>query len=172
VNGGVGPLELKILIMLTLRALASPVEFEPLYSLVTRDGATGYFDFTECLGGLVKTGHAAFEDGKYSLTDRGFGNIAITEKNLPYSLRLKAERAVKAYRSGLSRDAAIRTSRVIRRSGGYTVELSLSDDSGDIVSIQLFAPSEDTAISLENGFRERAEDAYNKIIDFLTENGA
>jgi hypothetical protein len=160
-------LELKILIMFILRALETPTPFEPLYDLTANGGGAGYFDFVECLNGLIKTGHVAVEDGKYFLTGRGAENIAITEKNLPYSLRLKAGRGARAYRSEASRSAMIRASHTIRRSGGYTVELSLSDSEGEIISLQIFAPGEDEAISLEKGFRERAETAYNSIIAMI-----
>jgi hypothetical protein len=162
-------LELKIFIMFILRAVGTPTSFEPLYDLVIRDGSPSYFDFVECLNGLIKTGHVALKDGKYQLTDRGGENIAITEKNLPYSLRLKGERNTRAYRAAASRDAMIRASHTIRRSGGYTVELSLSDGGGDVISLRVFAASEREAILLEEGFRERAEASYNKIINFILE---
>jgi hypothetical protein len=160
-------LEIKIFIMFILRELDSRTPLAALYELAARGSGVGYFDFVECLNGLVKTGHAVAEGGKYCLTDKGVENIAITEKNLPYSLRLKAERAAREHRAASSRDAMIRTTRAIRRSGGYTVELSLSDREGDIVSVRIFAPGEREAIDLENGFRERAEKTYGKIIDAI-----
>ncbi|MDR1217221.1 MAG: DUF4364 family protein [Oscillospiraceae bacterium] len=160
-------LELKIFVMFMLRALAEPAEFEPLYSLAQRDGGVSYFDLVECLNSLRGTGHVAFEDGKYFLTARGAENIAITENNLPYSLRLRAEKSARARRAELSRGALISTSRTIRRTGGYTVGLSLSDGTDEIISMEVFAPAESDAIALENGFRERAEAAYNKILGFI-----
>ena len=61
----------------------------------------------------------------------------------------------------------ITTSRTIRRGGGYSVDLSLSDGMGEILSLELFAANEAQAIDIENGFRDRAESVFNVIIDEL-----
>jgi hypothetical protein len=162
-----GSLETKIFILFLLSRLSAGTPFETLYDLAQHAGGVGYFDFSECLESLVDTGHVRVENNRYSLTDKGVGNIKITEKNLPYSVRLKADGIARVHRTAAARDAMVRTSRIIRRDGGYTVGLSLSDGAGDIISINMFAPNEREAISLEDGFRERAENVYNELIKII-----
>jgi hypothetical protein len=147
------------------------MRIEPLYSLATRDGELSYFDFVGCLNGLVKTGHVALRDGKYSITKRGASNIATTEKNLPYSLRAKAERSARAYRAEAARGAQVRAARVMRRTGGYTVNMSLSDGEGELLSLQVFAADESGAVALEGGFRERAERVYDAVVNSILGGG-
>ncbi|MDR1299105.1 MAG: DUF4364 family protein [Oscillospiraceae bacterium] len=167
------PLEIRIFILFMLRRLDSPMELGALYSLATRNGAVSYFDFVGGLNGLVKTGHAALKDSKYSITKRGADNLATTEKHLPYSLRVKAERSAREYRSEAARSTQVRAAREIRRTGGYTVNMSLSDGEGEgeLLSMQMFAAGESDAVALENGFIERAEIVYNAVVNSILGGG-
>ncbi|MDR2665053.1 MAG: DUF4364 family protein [Oscillospiraceae bacterium] len=165
------PLEIKIFILFMLRRLDSPAELETLYSLATRDGAVSYFDFVGCLNGLVKTGHVDSKGGKYSITKRGVDNLATTEKNLPYSLRIKADRSSREYRSKADRGALVSAVREIRRTGGYTVSMSLSDGEGELLSMRLFAADEADAAALERGFLERAEHIFNAVVNSILGGG-
>jgi len=160
-------IEIKVLILFVLRRLQEPVTLDVLTELTMCDGGISYFDFTDCVAELVKTGHVRFEDDKYSLTRKGERNGEITESNLPYSVRAKAENSAGGVRSAQNRNALIKTSSECSPDGGCEVFLSLSDGIGDIVSIKLFAANEQQARALENGFRKNAEGIYNALIELI-----
>lgn len=162
-------LEIKILILFVLGRLPEPVSFDALAELTLIDDGISYFDFTECLNELVQTEHISTDGYKYGLTGKGIKNGEITENSIPFSVRMKAEKNTALLRTELSRSAMISASHTIRRKGGYTVELSMSDGVSEIVSMQLFASSEQQASALENGFRKNAESIYNKLINIILE---
>ena len=160
-------LEIKILILFIMRRLPAPVPLDTLADLVICDDGISYFDFTQCVAELVETGHIYLRESMYSLTAKGAHNGEVTENGLPYSIRLKAENIAAAFRSELSRNAMIYTQRNANPDGGFTVDLSLSDGLGSIVSMELFTGDEKPAAALERGLRRNAEGIYNKLLEML-----
>ena len=136
-----------------------------LVELTMCDDGISYFDVTDCISALIKTKHLFLEDGKYSLTAKGQRNGEILEKNLPYSVRIKAEDATALIRIAQNRNSMIKTNCNAAENGGYKVDLALSDGIGDILSIGLFAANRQQASTLEKGFRKNAEKLYDTIIE-------
>lgn len=160
-------LDIKILILYILRRLPEPVTFDTLGELTLCDEGISYFDFAECVSELVSTEHIKTDGHTYSLTDKGIKNADITENSIPFSVRAKAEKSSSDLRFQLNRKAMITSSHSIRRKGGYTVDLSLSDGISDIISLKLYAVNQAQAQALEDGFTKNAEDIYNKIIRLI-----
>ena len=86
-------LDIKILILFILRRLPAPVDAATLCDLVNCDDGIDYFDYTECLEDLVRTGHVSESDESYVITDKGRKNGEYVESSLPYSVRIKAEKS-------------------------------------------------------------------------------
>ncbi|MCL2820167.1 MAG: DUF4364 family protein [Oscillospiraceae bacterium] len=162
-------IEIKVLVLFIMRRLSGPVSPDVLVGLTLCDDGIGYFDVTESIAMLVETKHLKLEDGKYSLTQKGERNGEILEKNLPFSVRKRAEDATTLVRANISRDAMIKTERHTNENGEHKVTLSLSDGVGDIISMELFTLNEEHANSLEKGFRKNAEKIYHAIIAMLVE---
>jgi len=160
-------IEIKIFILFVLRRMPEPVTLDLLTELAMCDDGISYFDFTECVSELVSTEHVQLLGGMYSLTEKGARNGKITENSLPYSVRKEAESKAISLRTIQSRNAMINTVHRKEQTGGYRVELSLSDGVGEIVKIELFAANEDQAMSLEKSFRKNAESIYNKLIEMI-----
>ncbi|MEL4105908.1 DUF4364 family protein [Oscillospiraceae bacterium WX1] len=160
-------LDIKILILFILRRLPEPVTMETLSDLTLCDEGISYFDFAECVTELVETAHLQTDGHTYTLTEKGVQNGEITENSLPFSVRVKAEHSAADMRFRLNRKSMISTSHAIRRKGGYSVHLSLSDGVSDLVSMELYASTEQQARTLEKGFAQNAESVYNRLIQML-----
>ena len=162
-------IDIKILILFILSRISEPVTLDELASLTLCDGGIGYFDFAECVAELISTEHISADGDSYLITEKGKKNGAITENTLPYSVRVKAEKSARAENKRLRRQSMISTSRTVRRGGGYTVSMSLSDGLGEIMSLEMLAASEEQAIALENGFEDKAEQIFNLVLSKLLE---
>jgi len=160
-------IEIKILILFILRRLAEPVTFDVLTELTMCDDGIGYFDFTECVAELIRTGHLRFNDNKYSLTEKGERNGEATEYSLPFSVRVNAENETAEMRIRQSRNSLITSCHTVNSDGAYTVLLSLSDGVGEIISMKLFSANKKQALALEKGFRNNAESIYNALIEAI-----
>ena len=162
-------LDIKILILFILEKLPKPVEAVTLSDLALFDGGFTWFDYTDCLGELVKTDHVTEEGGKYAITDKGRRNVNTVSSSLPYTVRAKAERLTAPVAAAMRRSSMIETAVEPGAKGGKSVSLRLSDGVGEIVSLRLAVPDEDMARVIEKRFRADAEDIYNKIIRMLME---
>ena len=163
------PLDIKILILYIMKRLPRPTDRETLAALSMCDDGVGYFDFSECAADLVKTGHLELKDGLYSITEKGRRNCEITESDLPYPVRIRADRAVSAESARQNRAQLIRASHSVRPRGGCTVALSMSDGVNELMKLELFAADDGQAKKIEEAFKKNAETLYADIMEKLTE---
>jgi len=160
-------IDIKILILFILRHLQEPIAFDTLTELTMCDNGISYFDYAECVAELVRTEHLKLDDGKYSITAKGIYNGEVTEDSLPFSVRMIASASASALRAAQNRSSMIKALHTVNPKGGFTVNLTLSDGIGDIMSIDLFTANEQHAEALEKGFRDNAESIYNTITGML-----
>ncbi len=165
-----GEMELKILILFILRRLPERATFEELTDMtLLTDGAIDYFDFTQVLADLERTGHIEKNDEGYAITDRGRVNGEAMESDIPYSVRIRAEKAASTLADLQRRRSMIEASHEMRRRGGFTVHLSMSDGMGPIMTLDLLTGDDKQSAQIEENFKKNAEKLYGKIIDLLLE---
>ena len=160
-------LDIKILILYVLRRLPLPVDQQTLLELCQCDGGIGYFDWTDCLGELMKSEHIRLTEEGYQITERGARNADETEKSLPWSVRSKADKLIAPVEERLRRLASI-TARHKVDETGCTVELAVSDGQGEMIHLQLLVAGEEQATEIEKRFRRDAEGYYQKIVELLS----
>lgn len=165
-------LEIKFLILYLAARVIEPVPFDTVLDLTMCDDAIDYFDFSECLAELVRTGHLSLsEDGLYAITEKGMRNSKICETSLPYSVRLRCDRNLDTCNRRLRRKSQVKASYAKRANGTYTVSLSLSDDMGSVMDLNLMVVREDMARMLSDRFRKSPERIYNAIMNLLLSDG-
>ena len=163
-----GKLEIKFLILYIAARMAGPAPFEMLQELSMCDGGVDYFDFSECLADLVRTEHLTVDSaGRYAITDKGRRNGAACESGLPYTVRLQVEQRLAACNEQLRRQALVGAKVLPRGEGGYTVELTLSDELDDLMDLKLLVTRQDMALALQRNFRAHAEEIYPKLLELL-----
>ncbi len=161
-------LEIKFLILYITARVIEPIPFDTVLDLTMCDDAISYFDFSECLADLVKTGHLTLSgDGLYTITDKGLRNSQICESSLPYSVRLRCDKNLASCNRKLRRKSQVRASYEKRENGTYTVALSLDDDMGSVLDLQLAIPREDMAAMLAERFQKNPERLYSEIMRVL-----
>ena len=106
-------------------------------------------------------------DGLYAITDKGRKNGAVCESSLPYSVRTKCSRRLSKVNAALRRDAQVRSEILPRADGTCTLRLSLDDEEGNILTLELLSPSQAQSERLAEGFKARPEQIYNGVLDVL-----
>ena len=158
-------LDIKFLILYLMARAAAPIDFPTLTDLTMCDDGIGYFDFSECLNDLVKTGHLILsEDGLYSITDKGIRNSQICESSLPYSVRLRCDKNLEAWNRKLRRKNQVKAAYEKRSNGTFTVKLNLQDDMGELLGLQLMVPREDMAKAVATRFQKTPERLYSTLL--------
>ena len=161
-------LEIKFLILYIAARVVEPVPFDTMLDLTLCDDAIDYFDFSDCLADLVRTEHLTLsQDGLYAITEKGLKNSQICETSLPYSVRLRCDKNLADCNRKLRRKSQVRASTVRRENGTFTVTLSLSDDMGSVMDLDLMVIREDMARQLEKRFLDAPERRYSEIMRVL-----
>ncbi len=161
-------MELKVLILFILRRLPERAAWEELTDMtLLTDGAIDYFDFSQALSDLVDTGHADKNEDGYLVTEKGRQNGEAMESVLPYSVRVRAEKAAATLANLQRRRSMITASHQMRSRGGFTVNLSMSDGMGPILSLELLTGDLAQSEQIEANFRENAEKLYGRIVELL-----
>ena len=165
-------LEIKFLILYITARVIEPIPFDTVLDLTLCDDAIDYFDFSDCLADLVRTEHLTLsQDGLYAITEKGLKNSQICETSLPYSVRLRCDKNLADCNRKLRRKSQVRASTVRRENGTFTVTLSLSDDMGSVMDLDLMVIREDMARQLEKRFLDAPERMYSEIMRVLLSDG-
>ena len=163
-------IDIKVLILYILKRLPAPVNQNMLTELTLIDNATNYFDYIECLTELEEKDLIITTQDKYSITAKGLRTAEEMESSLPYTVRLKAASGAERAAKILAREALVKTAHREKPEGGFTVSLSISDEIGEMMHLDILAGSEEQASEMENRFRKNAESLYLRIAGILTGN--
>lgn len=161
-------LDIKLLILFVLRRLPAEIDGERLADLVLIDGGISYFDYKDCLAELVESAQVEERENGYLVTAKGSRNGEILETELPYSVRVKAEKTAAPVVEEMRRSAMILANHEVGESG-VTVYLAINDGVGDILDMKILAANEQQAKLMERNFRKRAEQFYERFTAALCE---
>jgi len=165
-------LEIKFLILFILARLEDTVDLDTLAELTLIDDGISYFAFSECVAELKETAHITEENGRIAITEKGLRNGRATESSIPSSVRRRAEQKTGPLARTQRRGAMIKAEIRRREDGGYTIKLSLSDGLDEILAIELYAATEETAAAMSDSFSKRAEQIHGQIISLLMDEEA
>ncbi len=161
------PLALKLLILYIMDRLTEPADLSTLTELALCDEGVDYFQFSQALTELRETEHIHMEDELYTITDKGRTNSSVCENELPYSVKAKCDKNVAVANLRLRRSRQVRTEVLSRPDGGLTARLSLHDDSGSVLDMDVMALSKKNASILTRNFEKHAEQIYNAVLAAL-----
>ena len=161
-------LDVKILVLYIMNRVAYPVTIQKIYDLVYQDDKLSYFDLAQAIPQMVDSGHLELIDTEnYVITQRGREACSITEDTIAYPVMLRAQSAVEQFNRTIRRSSFVQSSVEKVEENNYIVHMSLKDDRGDVLRLQLAAPSQKFAHRLAKSFSERAEVVYRCIMDQL-----
>lgn len=160
-------LDIKLLILYLTSRLAGPVDFPTLTDLTMCDDGVDYFQYAEAVSELIASGHLQREDEMYSITDKGIRNISAGESSLSPVIRKRCDQRIVPLNNAIYHKAQVQASVTGNDETGWQVKLSLSDESSPLFSLDLWAPSAETAEQIARQFREYPERTYNGILGVL-----
>lgn len=166
------PQDIKHLILYAMKFLPFAVAEKNLLEMVLIDDAFGYFEFAEAFSQLVEdkfVGMVEYDGAKhYVLTPRGQEIIAAMYRQLPVTVRERAEEAALATITRIRREDSIRTACVQHEDGTFTVRLSVCEKEREHLAIEMPALSQPQCTVMEKNFREKAETIYSTLIHLLS----
>ena len=163
-------LDVKVLILFVMARVSYPVNMQQIYELSYQDDCLSYFDVCTAIPEMVKSGHLRELDGDcYEITEKGRADGALTADSIAFTVKQRAENAVARFNRQIRRSSFVKTQVFPRENGDFSVMLSLDDDFGNLMTLELVAPDQRQAVRLSKLFENKAEIIYNQTMTTLLE---
>ena len=155
-------LDVKVLILFVMGKVSYPVTMQEIYELCYQDDCLSYFDVCTAVPEMVKSGHLKeLENDAYTITDKGRADGSLTEDSIAFTVKQKAENAVARFNRQIRRSSFVKTQIIPREAGDFSVIMSLDDEMGNLMTLELAAPDQRQAVRLAKLFESKAENVYN-----------
>ena len=155
-------LDVKVLVLFVMARVNYPVTCSEIYELCYQDDCLSYFDVCTAVPEMVNSGHLKeVEDQKYTITDKGRADGSLTEDSIAFTVKQRAENAVAKYNRQIRRSSYVKTQVIPREGGDFSVIMSLDDEMGNLMTLELVAPDQRQAVRLGKLFEKKAEMVYN-----------
>ena len=154
-------LDVKVLILFVMARSNYPMSTQEIYEVCYQDDCLSYFDVCTAIPEMVTSGHLKeLEADKYEITEKGRSDGALTEDSIAFTVKQRSENAVARFNRQISRSSFVRTQIVEREGGDYSVIMSLDDEKGNLMTMELMAPDQRQATRLARLFEQKAENVY------------
>lgn len=161
-------MDVKVLILFVTARAHYPMSIQEIYELCYQDDCLSYFDVCTAVPEMVTSGHMKqLDDERYEITEKGRQDGAITEDSIAFTVKRRAEDAVEKYNRKLRRCSYVKTQVLPRENGEYSVIMSLDDEQGNLMTLELTAPESRQAVRLSRLFEQKAEDVYKMTMTVL-----
>ena len=155
-------LDVKVLILFVMARVSYPVNTQEIYELCYQDDCLSYFDVCTAIPEMVKSGHLKeLEEEKYEITEKGKADGTLTEDSIAFTVKQRAENAVARFNRQIRRSSFVKTHVLPRDNGDFSVVMSLDDEFGNLMTLELVAPDQRQAVRLGRLFEKKAEILYN-----------
>ena len=155
-------MDVKVLILFVMARVGYPVNVQQIYELCFQDDCLSYFDVCTAVPEMVESNHLKkTEDECYVITDKGRETAKLVEDSIAFTVRQKAENAVDRFNRKVRRSSFVRTKVTPRESGDFSVVMSLDDEMGNLMTLELLAPDQRQANRLSRLMEKKAEAVYN-----------
>ena len=163
-------MDVKVLILYVTSRSNYPMTSQEIYELCYQDGCLSYFDVCTAIPEMVQSGHLRqLEDEKYEVTEKGREAGEITADSIAFTVKMRAENAVDRFNRQIRRSSFVKTQLIPRENGDYSGMMSLDDESGNLMTLELMAPNQRQAVRLSRLFEQKAEMVYNTTMMVLLE---
>ena len=141
---------------------------QELYEVCYQDDCLSYFDVCTAVPQMVESGHLQeVETDRYVITEKGRQDGTLMETSVAFTVKQRAEDAVDRFNRQLRRSSYVKTQQIARENGEYSVEMTLDDDMGTLMKLELSAPNQRQALRLSRMLERKAETIYNLTMEEL-----
>lgn len=161
-------MDVKVLILFVAARANYPLTSQEIYELCYQDECLSYFDVCTAIPEMVASGHMKQVDGeRYEITEKGRDAGSLTEDSIAYTVKQRAENAVARFNRQVRRSSFVKTQVIPRENGDFSLVLSLDDEMGNLMTLELMAPDQRQAVRLSRLFEKKAENVYSLVMTEL-----
>ena len=155
-------MDVKVLILFVMARSSFPMTMQEVYEISYQDDCLSYFDVCTAIPEMVTSGHLQkLDDEHYEITEKGREAGSLTEDSIAFTVKQRAENAVSRFNRQIRRSSFVKTQIIPREGGDFSVVMSLDDEAGNLMTLELMAPNQRQAVRLGKLFEKKAEAVYN-----------
>lgn len=159
--------DVKFLILFVMANSEYPLSLQKIYELSFQDDRLSYFDLSIAVPEMVETGHLEkLGQDLYQITQKGREAEELGRDALAFPVMERAKAAVEKNNLKMRRESNIQASSY-RDSTGWSAKLTINDENGSLMRLEIPAPDAKQAQFLEKAMREKAGTLYRMIIKEL-----
>ncbi len=161
-------LDVKVLILFVAAKAKYPLTAQKIYELCYQDDRLSYFDVSIAIPQMVESGHLEkLPDETYVITEKGREQEEVTRDSIAFPVMQRALNAVEKFNASTRRGEFVHSELSEAEDGTCQVSLYLDDDVGQLMKLELSAPSKTQGRALQRAFEQRAETIYNLVMKQL-----
>ena len=160
-------MDVKVLILFVTARSSYPMTVQEIYEVSYQDECLSYFDVCTAVPEMVKSGHLSEQGESYVITEKGRADGALLEDSIAFTVKQKAENAVARFNRQLRRSSYVKTQTIPREGCDVSVIMSLDDETGNLMTLELMAPDQRQAVRLAKLFEKKAETVYDLVMTEL-----
>ena len=155
-------MDVKVLILYVASRADFPMIMQEVYELCYQDDCLSYFDVCTAIPEMVASGHLKqVDEERYEITEKGRRDGELTADSIAFTVKQRSENAVAKFNRQLRRSSFVKTQIIPRENGDCSVIMSLDDELGNLMTLELMAPNQRQAVRLGKLFEKKAEIIYN-----------
>ena len=163
-------MDVKVLILFVAARANYPMTMQEVYEVSYQDDCLSYFDVCTAIPEMVASGHLEqVEEERFLITEMGRQTAELTEDSIAYTVKRRAENAISRFNRQLRRSSFVKTQIVPLEDGQVNVIMTLDDEKGKLMTLELHAPDQRQGVRLGRLFEEKAESLYSLIMLDLLE---
>ncbi len=161
-------IDVKVLILYVSARSNYPMTLQEIYEICYVDDSLSYFDVCTAIPEMVKSGHLEEVEGdKFQITQKGREDGSLTADSLAFTVKQKAENAVAKFNRKLKRSSYVKTQIIPRDGEDFSVIMTLDDEMGNLMTLELMAPDQRQAVRLSRMLEKKAEMLYTLTMSEL-----
>ena len=160
-------MDVKVLILFVTARSSYPMTVQEIYEVSYQDECLSYFDVCTAVPEMVKSGHLNQQGESYVITEKGRADGVLLEDSIAFTVKQKAENAVARFNRQIRRSSYVKTQTIPREGGDVSVIMSLDDETGNLMTLELMAPDQRQAVRLAKLFEKKAETVYDLVMTEL-----
>ena len=155
-------MDVKVLILYVAARAEFPMTMQEVYELCYQDDCLSYFDVCTAIPEMVASGHLKqVDEERFEITEKGRKDGELTADSIAFTVKMRSENAVAKFNRQLRRSSFVKTQIIPREGGDCSVVMSLDDEVGNLMTLELMAPNQRQAVRLGKLFEKKAEIIYN-----------
>ena len=160
-------MDVKVLILYVMARCEYALSVQEIYELCYQDDCLSYFDVCTAIPEMVTSGHLSEENGKFTITEKGRTDGDLVASSIAFTVKQRAQEAVNRYNLKIRRSNYVRCQVVPREGEEQSVIMTLDDDKGNLMTLELLAPDRQQAVRLSRLLEKKAEMVYNMTMTVL-----